>query len=257
MDRTSGRGCAFEHTEFSQRRGDRGEWNGRGHGGPGGDRGDWGGRCRGESGGGRGEWGGKGRGESGGGRGEWNGRGHGGPGGGRGEWNGRGRGESGGGRGEWNGRSRGESGGGRGEWDGKGRGGPGGDRGGREYRSNDDLLEGIFEKAPDAQLLFVGSVNCLRHRPYAGIGKLMQAGRASILSPSMTDFSTGRYLRQVTDAIVELSQERNCKRFILSFGCQWVILSTDGEMIRQELMNEHGIELIFHDDSHLEFGDHQ
>lgn len=128
---------------------------------------------------------------------------------------------------------------------------------GREYRSNDDLLEGIFEKAPDAQLLFVGSVNCLRHRPYAGIGKLMQAGRASILSPSMTDFSTGRYLRQVTDAIVELSQERNCKRFILSFGCQWVILSTDGEMIRQELMNEHGIELIFHDDSHLEFGDHQ
>lgn len=139
----------------------------------------------------------------------------------------------------------------------KARGGPGGGRGGREYRSNDDLLEGIFEKAPDAQLLFVGSVNCLRHRPYAGIGKLMQAGRASILSPSMTDFSTGRYLRQVTDAIVELSQERNCKRFILSFGCQWVILSTDGEMIRQELMNEHGIELIFHDDSHLEFGDHQ
>lgn len=130
-------------------------------------------------------------------------------------------------------------------------------RGGRGHRTDNDLLESIFEKAPDAQLLFVGSVNCLRHRPYAGIGKLMQAGKASILSPTMTDFSTGRYLRQITEAIVELSQERNCKRFILSFGCQWVILSTDGDMIRQELQDEHGIELLFHDDSHLEFGDHQ
>lgn len=134
-----------------------------------------------------------------------------------------------------------------------------GDRGGREGRGNraDGLLESVFEKAPGAQLVFVGSINCLRHRPYAGIGKLMREGKACILSPSMTDFSTGRYLRQITDAIVELSQERNCKKFILSFGCQWVILSTDGEMIRQELWNEHGIELIFHDDSHLEFGDHQ
>lgn len=132
-----------------------------------------------------------------------------------------------------------------------------GENGGRGFRSNDDLLEGIFAQAPDAQLVFVGSVNCLRHRPYAGIGRLMQAGRASILSPSMTDFSTGRYLHQIIDAIVELSEERNCKRFILSFGCQWVILSTDGEMLRQQLKDEHGIELLFHDDSHLEFGDHQ
>ncbi len=145
----------------------------------------------------------------------------------------------------------------RGDRGGRGPGGGPGDRDGRAHRSDDALLESIFEKAPDAQLVFVGSVNCLRHRPYAGIGKLMQAGKASILSPSMSDFSTGRYLRQITDAIVELSKERDCKRFILSFGCQWVILSTDGEIIRQELMDEHGIELIFHDDSHLEFGDHQ
>ena len=130
-------------------------------------------------------------------------------------------------------------------------------RGGGGRRSDDELLNSIFDPAPDAQLLFVGAVNCLRHRPYAGIGKLMQEGRASILTPSMSDFSTGRYLRQVADAIVELSQERNCKRFILSFGCQWVILSTDGEMLRRELMDDYGIELILHDDSHLEFGDHQ
>jgi hypothetical protein len=130
-------------------------------------------------------------------------------------------------------------------------------RGGHGGRSDDALLQSVFDPAPDAQLLFVGSVNCLRHRPYAGIGKLMQQGRASILSPSMTDFSTGRYLRQIADAVVELSQERDCKRFILSFGCQWVILSTDGELLRQQLREEHDIELILHDDSHLEFGDHQ
>lgn len=131
------------------------------------------------------------------------------------------------------------------------------ERGGHDHGMGEDLLESIFVKAPDAQLLFIGSLNCLRHKPYMGIGKLMQQGRASVLSPSMTDFSTGRYLRQIVEAVVELSRERNCKRFILSFGCQWVILSTDGELIRQELKDEYGIELIFHDDSHLEFGDHQ
>lgn len=132
-----------------------------------------------------------------------------------------------------------------------------GERGGHGHGMGEDLLESIFAKAPDAQLLFIGSLNCLRHKPYMGIGKLMQQGRASVLSPSMTDFSTGRYLRQIVEAVVELSRERNCKRFILSFGCQWVILSTDGELIRQELKDEYDIELIFHDDSHLEFGDHQ
>lgn len=133
-----------------------------------------------------------------------------------------------------------------------------GEHGGhRGHGNGDNLLESLFAKAPDAQLLFVGSVNCLRHKPYMGIGKLMQAGKASVLCPTMTDFSTGRYLRQITDAIVELSQERNCRRFILSFGCQWVILSTDEDVIRRELQEDYGIELIIHDDSHLEFGDHQ
>lgn len=120
-----------------------------------------------------------------------------------------------------------------------------------------NLLEQIFADNPDAQLLFVGSVNCLRHKPYLNIGKHMQEGRASILCPSMTDFATGRYLRQVVDAIVEIAQERNAKHFVLAFGCQWVILSTDGEMLCQELKNEHGIDLTLYDDSHLEFGDHE
>ncbi len=130
-----------------------------------------------------------------------------------------------------------------------------GDRG--HGRSGDDILNSFFEEAPDAQLLFIGSVNCLRHKPYMGIGRLMQAGKASVLSPTMTDFSTGRYLHQIKDAVVELAQERNSSRFILSFGCQWVILSTDEDVIRRELKEEYGIDVIFHDDSHLEHGDHE
>ena len=73
----------------------------------------------------------------------------------------------------------------------------------------------------------------------------------------MADLSTGRYLRQVVDAIVELSRERGSRNFILSFGCQWVILSTDSEMIQQELRDNYQIELTVFDDSHLEYGDHE
>ena len=135
-------------------------------------------------------------------------------------------------------------------------------RGGRHGRPGGenrggDLLEEFFAGAPDAQLLFVGSLNCLRHKPYLRIGQYMREGRASVLCPSMADLSTGRYLRQVVDAIVELSRERGSRNFILSFGCQWVILSTDSEMIQQELRDNYQIELTVFDDSHLEYGDHE
>lgn len=56
---------------------------------------------------------------------------------------------------------------------------------------------------------------------------------------------------------MELSRERGSRNFILSFGCQWVILSTDSEMIQQELRDNYQIELTVFDDSHLEYGDHE
>ena len=124
-------------------------------------------------------------------------------------------------------------------------------------KNGDELLSEMFADAPNGQLLFVGSVNCLRHKPYMGIGKLMQEGRASVLCPAMSDFSTGRYLRQIEEAILELSRERNCKQFVVTFGCQWVILSTDGEMLQRKLKEDYGIELSLFDDSHLEAGDHR
>lgn len=127
--------------------------------------------------------------------------------------------------------------------------------GGRGHGHGDMFREDL-SKAPDMQLLFVGSVNCTRHKPFMQIGALMREGRASMLCPTMTDFSTGRYLHQVYDAIVELSEERHSKNFELIYGCQWVILSSDEELLSRQLMEEHGIRLWIRDDSHLVYGDH-
>ena len=127
----------------------------------------------------------------------------------------------------------------------------GGGHGGRGGPSMEEMF--TFQ---DGQVLFVGALNCLRHKPFMRIGELMQSGRVSVLCPTMTDFSTGKYIYEVMDAIRELSEERNARQFTVVFGCQWVILSTDQDMIREQ-MKEENIEVAFFDDSHLEFGDHQ
>ena len=141
--------------------------------------------------------------------------------------------------------------------DGRGH-GEGHGKGGRDGRSRrtDSLMQELLDLTPDTQVLFVGSLCCLRHQPFQNAGQLLQSGRFSILCPSMTDFSTGRYLRQIVDAIVELSEERNTKHFALIHGCQWVILSTDGSLIQEELKEQYGIELVIKDDSHLIKGNH-
>lgn len=115
------------------------------------------------------------------------------------------------------------------------------------------LEERIKDK--DSQFIFVGSINCLRHRPYVDIVKLMKEGRASVLLPSMTDFSAGRYINQLIEAVAEISKERKSKKFVLSCGCQWVILSTDGELICERLKNEYGIQMTIEEDSHLDCGE--
>ena len=141
----------------------------------------------------------------------------------------------------------------------EGRGGYGrhrGMRGGRLGGGPGDLLREKLEGRDNAQILFVGSVNCLRHKPYMGIGQLMQEGKASILCPTMSDFSSGRYLTEIEEAVEELSSERNCKDFVIICGCQWVILSTDGDLICENLKKK-GIDAIISQDDHLEFGDHE
>ncbi len=118
----------------------------------------------------------------------------------------------------------------------------------------DNLIEELSEKG---MLLFVGSVNCLRHKPYRRIGSLMREGRAAVLCPSMSDFSSGRYLNQIVNALAELSQERGTKQFVIACGCQWVILSTDGELLKERVKQEQDIDLTIFEDAHLEFGDHE
>ena len=119
------------------------------------------------------------------------------------------------------------------------------------------MLKGRLGGDETAILVFVGSLNCIRHRPYMRIGEMMQEGKAALLCPSMSDFSSGRYLNQIVDAIVELSKERGTKHFVLTYGCQWVILSTDGELLTEQLKREYDIDLKLWEDSHLEFGDHE
>ncbi len=119
-----------------------------------------------------------------------------------------------------------------------------------------DVLGELMAQNPGAQLLFVGAVNCLRHRPFVGAAEAMRRGRLSLLCPTMTDFASGRYLRQVRDAVAELAAERGAKDFVVLYGCQWVILSTDAELLAQELHDELGVNVTFFDDSHLVHGDH-
>lgn len=126
-----------------------------------------------------------------------------------------------------------------------GRGGPGG-----------SVLEELLAQHPGAQLLFVGAVNCLRHKPFLGAAEQMRRGRLSLLCPSMTDFASGRYLHQVREAVAELAAERGAAEVVVIFGCQWVILSTDGALLAQEIQEECGVKVTFFDDSHLVYGDH-
>lgn len=114
-----------------------------------------------------------------------------------------------------------------------------------------DLLSSKLEGRENCQLLFVGEPNCLRHRPFLTIGQLMQQNRAAILCPSMSDFASGRYIRQVEDAILELSEERNSKEFSLIYGCQWIILSTDGDSIIKDLKDKYDINLVIYPGDHI------
>ena len=122
--------------------------------------------------------------------------------------------------------------------------GRGGSRGGHGN------IAGLLDGKSNAMLLFVGAVGCTRHRG-SQIGELMREGRMALLCPTATDFATGRYLHQVVDAMVELSEERGAKEFVVMYGCQWAVLSTDFDLLAQELREEHGISATLHEHCHL------
>lgn len=118
--------------------------------------------------------------------------------------------------------------------------------GGRGRFSIPRFLEG----KPDAMILFVGAVGCTRHRGFQ-MGDLMREGRMALLCPTATDFATGRYLHQIVDSMAELKEERGVREFILMYGCQIALLSTDFETILQEAKEEHGITVSVREVCHL------
>lgn len=124
--------------------------------------------------------------------------------------------------------------------------GKGGGRGGRGRFSIPGLLEG----KPNAMILFVGALGCTRHRGFQ-MGDLMREGKMALLCPTATDFATGRYLHQIVDAMVELKEERGVSEFVLMYGCQIALLSTDFDLIMQEAKEEHGITVTVREVCHL------
>lgn len=126
----------------------------------------------------------------------------------------------------------------------------------KEGHGHSDIVGEILQGKPNAQVLFVGSLNCIRHKPFMGIAKYMREKKFSFLCPSMTDFASGRYLQEIKDAVGEIAAERDTKEVVLIYSCQWVILSTDGELLQQEVQEDHGVTLHLFDDSHLVNGDH-
>lgn len=132
---------------------------------------------------------------------------------------------------------------------------------GRERRRHGGHRDGrggiasILDGKPNAMLLFVGAVGCTRHRGFQ-MGDLMRAGRMALLCPTAADFASGRYLHQTVEAITELSQERGVKEFVIMYGCQWAVLSTDFDLLAQQLREERGITVTLHEHCHLCGTDH-
>lgn len=131
-----------------------------------------------------------------------------------------------------------------------GRGHRRGEDGGHSRHGRQKHLSNLLEGKPEAMLLFVGAVNCARHRADQ-MGELMREGRLALLSPTAADYATGRYLHQIVDAMVELSEKKGVKEFVVMYGCQWVVLSTDFDMIVQELKDGHGIAATLDASCHL------
>jgi hypothetical protein len=122
---------------------------------------------------------------------------------------------------------------------------------GKNWENQDGPGMDLHELSKDGHVLFVGALSCARHKQFGNVGQLMRSGSVSLLCPDMSDMATGRYLSQAEAAVLEIAKERNIKKFYLMYGCQSVILSSDYELLAEQLKTEHGITLITVDASHL------
>lgn len=132
----------------------------------------------------------------------------------------------------------------------EGRGGRSEERNKRHGGRGRFSIPGLLDGKPDAMILFVGALGCTRHRGFQ-MGDLMREGKMALLCPTATDFATGRYLHQIVDAMAELKDERGVTEFVLMYGCQTALLSTDFDLILQEAKENHGITVSVRKVCHL------
>lgn len=109
------------------------------------------------------------------------------------------------------------------------------------YRMPDE--NGVFE-------IYMGSLSCMRHRGRE-FYELQQQGRLAFLIIDEVDFVTGAYMDTIKKAAHEIFKKHSPRALRISAGCQGTLLSTDYDMLADELTQELGIEVIVDKNCHL------
>ena len=109
------------------------------------------------------------------------------------------------------------------------------------YRLPDE--SGVFE-------IYMGLLSCMRHRGQE-FYELQQQGRLAFLIMDEVDFVTGAYIDTIKKASREIFLKRNPRALRISAGCQGTLLSTDYDMLADELAQELGIEVMVDKNCHL------
>lgn len=109
------------------------------------------------------------------------------------------------------------------------------------YRLPDE--DGVFE-------IYMGSLSCMRHRGRE-FYELQQQRRLAFLIIDEVEFITGAYLDIIKKAAHEIFAKRRPRAIRISAGCQGTLLSTDYDMLADELSDELGITVIADKNCHL------
>lgn len=109
------------------------------------------------------------------------------------------------------------------------------------YRLPDE--SGVFE-------IYMGSLSCMRHRGHE-FYELQQLGKLAFLIMDELDYVTGAYIDMIKKAAHEIFKKRNPQVLRISAGCQGTLLSTDYDMLADELTQELGIKVIVDKNCHL------
>lgn len=106
-----------------------------------------------------------------------------------------------------------------------------------------------FGDIPGLQMIFVGALSCTRHKIHGQ--ELQQEGKFSYLCPTETDFITGSYLKKIKEAAAIVAAEKHASALIFVTGCQCTVLSTDFDLLKDELEEALSIPVCFFEAAHL------